>query len=56
MPKDKRLPAYSLTLPLSGTKQDKDVSDVFKSGHSPSELDELIKYTVFIIPSWVHFV
>ena len=56
MPKDKRLPAYSLTLPLSGTKQDKDVSDFFKSGHSPSELDELIKSTVFIIPSWVHFV
>lgn len=34
--------AYSVTLPLAGTKQDKDVSDYFKAGNSASSLEELI--------------
>lgn len=33
---------FSVTLPLSGTKQEKDVSDYFKAGFAASSLDELI--------------
>ena len=30
-----------VVLPLKGTKQEKDISDFFKCGHSPDELVEL---------------
>ena len=33
---------YSVTLPLAGTKQEKDVSDFFKLGHTASELREIV--------------
>jgi len=32
---------YRLTLPLSGTKQEKDISDFFKTGHDAEELQRL---------------
>lgn len=35
-----------LVLPLSGTKQEKDISDFFKLGHTVSELQELITATI----------
>ena len=36
------MPACCVTLPLSGTKKDKDVSDFFKSGYHGSQLHDLI--------------
>ena len=37
---------YSVTLPLSGSKQEKDVSDFFKSGHTADELRVIIHSTL----------
>ena len=36
------LRAYSVTLPLAGTKQDKDASDFFKAGHSATLVRDLV--------------
>ncbi len=41
------LRAYNVTLPLSGAKQEKDISDFFKSGHSAAELSDLITKTIY---------
>lgn len=37
-----RYPVRCLVLPLQGTKQDKDISDFFRSGHSMEELRQII--------------
>ena len=37
---------FSVTLPLSGTKQEKDVSDFFKLGHSAEVLCDLVLRTI----------
>lgn len=36
----------TVTLPLAGTKQEKDVSDFFKSGHSAAELRDLVRNSI----------
>ena len=38
---------YRLTLPLAGTKQEKDVSDFFRLGHSAQELVNYTKQTIY---------
>jgi hypothetical protein len=39
-------PVMNVMLPLAGTKQEKDVSDFFKSGHSAAELRELVRNSI----------
>ena len=42
------LKAYSVQLPLAGTKEDKDASDFFRSGHGTDDLYEIISSAIVI--------
>jgi hypothetical protein len=40
------LPVFRVQLPLSGTKEEKDISDFFAMGHLSSELERLTRYAL----------